>query len=235
MARARKKTSRGTRRGAGRSSADDEEEGSFPTRTLLRARRVGLVTVLVAFLAGLWMAGWLLDLDEMVVSRFEGRRFSVPSRVYAAPIVIYPGVDWQRLDLAGWLARMGYREQQEAGPLIVGHYRWLPGRLRVHLRSFDHPQLPESERKVEFRLEEGRVREMRDDHGEPVSVVALEPEPIHGFVDSFKACRIAIRGHYPPLAVQQLRNLRGLAARHRAGIPDDLARFRRENLHGLHL
>ena len=182
MARASKKTGRGARRGAGGGRAD--AAGSGPSRSLLRARRVGLVTVLLAFGCGLWVAGWLLDLDKMVVSRFEGRRFSVPSRVYAAPIVIYPGVDWQRLDLAGWLARMGYREQQEAGPLVVGHYRWLPGRLRVHLRGFDHPQLPEENRKVEFRLEQGRVREMRDDHGEPVAVVALEPEPISSFYGS---------------------------------------------------
>ncbi|MCR9094545.1 MAG: PBP1A family penicillin-binding protein [bacterium] len=147
----------------------------------IAARRVGLVAIALAFAAGLWSAHWLLDLDRIVVDRFEGRRFSVPSRVFAAPIVIYPGADWQRLDLGGWLTRMGYREQNEAGPLGVGHYRWLPGRLRVHLRAFEHPQLPEPNRKVEFRLESGRVREIRDDRGRPVDVVALEPEPISSF------------------------------------------------------
>ena len=179
---ASKKSRRGAQKGS--RGRRDDDESSRPSRSLLRARRVGLVVVGLAFAFGLWVAGWLLDLDHMVASRFEGRRFSVPSRVYAAPTVIYPGVDWQRLDLAGWLARMGYREQPEAGPLVVGHYRWLPGRLRVHLRGFDHPQLPEDDRKVEFRLEEGRVREMRDDRGEPVAVVALEPEPISSFYGS---------------------------------------------------
>ena len=183
MAGPSKKTGRGSggrSDGKARSSADS----SHPSGSLLRARRVGLVTVALAFGAGLWVAGWLFALDRTVVSRFEGRRFSVPSRVYAAPIVIYPGVDWQRLDLSGWLARMGYREQREAGPLSVGSYRWLPGRLRVHLRGFDHPQLPEENRKVEFRLEAGRVREMRDDRGVPIDVVSLEPEPISSFYGS---------------------------------------------------
>jgi len=151
---------------------------------LLRARRVGLVTVALAVAAGIWVAGRLFELDRTVVSRFEGRRFALPSRVYAAPIVIYPGVDWQRLDLSGWLARMGYREQREAGPLIVGSYRWLPGRLRVHLRGFDHPQLPEPNRKVEFRLDQGRVRELRDDRGAILDLVSLEPEPISSFYGS---------------------------------------------------
>jgi len=180
MARASKKTGRGS----GRRSTGKKRRAVDPSRSLLRARRVGLVTVVLAFGAGLWVAHWLVGLDRTVVTRFEGRRFSVPSRVYAAPIVIYPGVDWQRLDLAGWLARMGYREQREAGPLEVGSYRWLPGRLRVHLRGFEHPQLPEDNRKVEFRLEQGRVREMRDDRGVPIDIVALEPEPISSFYGS---------------------------------------------------
>jgi penicillin-binding protein 1B len=151
---------------------------------MLRARRIGLVTVALAFAAGIWAAHWLIGLDRTVVARFEGRRFAVPSRVYASPIVIYPGADWQRLDLQGWLLRMGYREQDEAGPLTVGSYRWLPGRLRVHLRAFDHPELPEGDRKVEFRLEGGRVREMRDDRGAPIDLVALEPEPISSYYGS---------------------------------------------------
>jgi penicillin-binding protein 1B len=197
MARASKKTTRGSGRRSGgkaRASADS----SHPSPTLLRARRVGLVTVVLAFGAGIWIAGWMLELDRIVVSRFEGRRFSIPSRVYAAPIVIYPGVDWQRLDLAGWLARMGYREQSEAGPLVVGSYRWLPGRLRVHLRGFDHPQLPETDRKVELRLEGGRVRQIRDDRGVPIDIVSLEPEPISSFYGSDREQRDLVEIEHVP-------------------------------------
>ncbi len=146
-------------------------------------RRVGLVLLAVGFVGGLVSAHWLLGLDRIVRSRFDGRRFSVPSRVYAAPKVIYTGADWERLDLDGWLARTGYREQTEAGPLAPGQYRRLPGRLRVHLRGFDHPELPERDRRIEFRLDAGRVREMRDDKGHPVDVVALEPEQISAFYD----------------------------------------------------
>ncbi len=184
---ARASNSKTARKRAKASGHSDRRRGS------IGARRAGLVAITLAFGAGLWTAGWLLELDRIVVSRFEGRPFSVPSRVYAAPVIIYPGADWQRLDLAGWLTRMGYREQNRAGPLSVGHYRWLPGRLRVHLRGFDHPQLPEPNRKVEFRLEEGRVREMRDGRGAPVDVVALEPEPISAFYGTEREQRDLVR------------------------------------------
>ena len=168
-------------RAAGKNTGSTGRHDAGPPRFV---RRLALVTLALAFGAGLWAAGWLLELDRIVVSRFEGRRFAVPSRVYAAPVVLYPGVDWQQLDLAGWLSRMGYREQTEAGPLSVGSYRWLPGRLRVHLRGFEHPELPEASRKIELLLEAGRVREMRDVRGRPVDVVTLEPEPISSFYGS---------------------------------------------------
>ncbi len=168
-------------RAAGKNAGSAGRHDARPPRVV---RRLALLLLALAFGAGLWAAGWLLELDRIVVSRFEGRRFAVPSRVYAAPVVLYPGVDWQQLDLAGWLSRMGYREQAEAGPLSVGSYRWLPGRLRVHLRGFEHPELPEPSRKIELLLEEGRVRAMRDARGRPVDVVTLEPEPISSFYGS---------------------------------------------------
>ncbi len=163
----------------GRKSGSSQRGRVSPT--LLR--RSGLVLLAVGFVGGLFAAHWLIGLDRVVRSRFDGRRFSVPSRVFAAPKVIYTGADWERLDLDGWLARTGYREQKEAGPLAPGHYRRLPGRLRVYLRGFEHPELPERDRRIEFRLDAGRVREMRDDKGHPIDVVALEPEQISAFYD----------------------------------------------------
>lgn len=163
----------------GRKSATSKRGTGLP----LILRRLGLVLLAGGFVAGLYAAHWLLGLDRIVQSRFDGRRFSVPSRVFAAPKVIYTGADWERLDLQGWLARTGYREQKAAGPLAPGHYRSLPGRLRVHLRGFDHPELPEPDRRIEFRLEAGRVRDMRDEKGHPIDVVALEPEQISAFYD----------------------------------------------------
>ena len=101
---ARKKAAKKPARGAAGKAASKRgpREPRGPKRPAsVAARRAGLVAIALAFIAGLWSAGWLLELDRIVVSRFEGRRFSVPSRVYAAPLVIYPGADWQRLDLAG--------------------------------------------------------------------------------------------------------------------------------------
>ena len=54
------------------------------------------VVIAVAFTTGFAAAGLIAGLDHTVRSRFEGVRFRVPSRVYGAPTILYPGLDWRR-------------------------------------------------------------------------------------------------------------------------------------------
>ncbi|MDE0887316.1 MAG: PBP1A family penicillin-binding protein [Myxococcota bacterium] len=152
-----------------------------PGRALLRL--LGGLAAAAGFAAGLVGAGWLLAIDREVVSRFEGRRFDVPSRVFSAPLIVYPGTEWQRVDLGGWLRRLGYRDQPEGGELRPGRYDWRPGALRVHLRAFDHPQRPEPARELIFHLAGGLIERIEDSRtGNPAGVVVLEPEPVSAFL-----------------------------------------------------
>ena len=73
---------------------------------------VARVLVFVAFVLGFITSSWVLKLDRIVVERFAGKRFSVPSKVLSAPAIIYPGLDWKRIDLEGILDRLGYQAHQ---------------------------------------------------------------------------------------------------------------------------
>ncbi|NIM01932.1 MAG: hypothetical protein GTN89_14210, partial [Acidobacteria bacterium] len=52
--------------------------------------------------------------DRVVRARFDGQRFRVPSRVYSAPAIVYPGLDAKLSDLRGVLVRLGYRASRDA-------------------------------------------------------------------------------------------------------------------------
>jgi len=130
-----------------------------------------------AFALGVFLAVWLIRLDRTVVARFEGRTFKVPSRVLSAPSILYPGLDWQRSDLRGTLARLGYRQVQGVVP-APGQYEWDGRRVRLHLRAFDHPTRGEPARKLELRLDGSRVTALTSPDGRPLGAVPLEPEPV---------------------------------------------------------
>ncbi len=185
----RKRAAGSARKGARRTSAARRSRSGGgrggDSRARRNARWLGRAAAVVAFAFGLGLSSWVLELDRIVVARFEGRTFAVPSKVFSAPLVVYPGLDWQRIDLAGWLLRLGYREQPEGGRLAPGRYEWSPGRLRVHLRAFEHPLRPEPSRELVFHLAEGIVLDIEEPAtGALQEVVILEPEPVSAFLGS---------------------------------------------------
>ncbi len=183
----------GARKVSARKKAPPRREGDRSGGA--RLRTVGRIAGVLAFCFGLWLSSLVLRLDDVVVARFEGgRRFSVPSKVYSAPVVVYPGMDWQRIDLRGWLARLGYRAQPEGGALAPGRYEWRPGSLRVHLRAFDHPLRPEHARELVFTLADGRIKEVIDASDQSfVDVVVLEPESVSAFLGRDREQRDLVR------------------------------------------
>jgi len=175
--------------------------------TALRAVRViGAGLAVLAFFAGVWLSRWVVGLDRIVVERFEGRRFVVPSKVLSAPGILYPGLDWKRIDLAGTLARLGYREETRDGPLAPGRYRWEAGRLHLHLRAFDHPTRPEPRRDIELQLSGSQIERIRDrSSGGEVGAVLLEPELVGAYYGPDREQRDLVRyDDVPPHLVEAI-------------------------------
>ena len=150
-------------------------------RGVRRGRRrvlvaLGLLLVCGTVTAGFWTMQTALELDRLVRSRFEGKRFGVPSRVFSAPMMVYPGLDWKLVDLQGTLRRLGYRKAVRAKGLPEGQYVWESDRVRVHVRSFEHPSRPELSRDVVLRLDGNMIKEIRTlPSGREMGAFLLEP------------------------------------------------------------
>jgi penicillin-binding protein 1B len=182
----------GTSRG---SAAEGRSRGArrrARLRRWLRAAALGVTAA--AFAAGFVAAGYVLRLDRIVRGRFEGQRFRVPSRVYSAPSILYPGLDWKLVDLEGTLLRLGYRKVASGGELEPGRYLWSRSRLRVHLRAFAHPSRPEPARDVVLRLAGGQIEEILElPGGRELGAVLLEPEPIGAYYGPDREQRELVR------------------------------------------
>jgi len=148
----------------------------------------------VSFAAGFAAAGALVELDRQVRARFEGTQFRVPSRVYSAPDILYPGLDWKQFGLRDVLSRLGYREASSTRDLPPGQYVWERGRVRVHLRAFEHPTRPEPARDVVLRLEGSTVVDIRElPSGRSMGAALLEPEPLGAYYGPAREQRELVR------------------------------------------
>ena len=89
-------------------------------RRRILAGAIGITLLLVVVGAGA-LARVLSELDAQVEERFRGRLFAVPSTIYSAPLVLYPGLDVGRAGIVERLARLRYRPV--AGPgVALGEY-----------------------------------------------------------------------------------------------------------------
>ena len=200
MARAKKRTSRPRGRRARR------PRGRAPRRFTRWLKLAALGIAGVGFVAGWISAGWVVSLDRVVTSRFEGQRFRVPSRVYTAPTIVYPGLDWKLVDLEGTLRRLGYRRARSSKDLEPGQYVWEGSRVRIHLHAFEHPSRPEPARDVVLLLVGSTIEEIRSiPGGREMGALLLEPEQIGAYYGPDREQRELIRlDEVPPHLVDAI-------------------------------
>jgi penicillin-binding protein 1B len=143
---------------------------------------------------GFVTGGYVVRLDRIVVTRFDGQRFRVPSRVLSAPTLLYPGLDWSQSDLRGTLARLGYKEVPTETSVAPGHYAWKSEHAVVGLRAFEHPSRAEPAHLVELQLDGHEVVAIRElPSGRERSAVLLEPESVGAYYGPDREQRELVR------------------------------------------
>jgi len=156
-------------------------------RSRSRFRRWRLFLVLLAAAALILAIGvsiWVVHLDTTVTRQFQGRHWSVPARVFAAPLELYVGAPISANDLEEELQRLHYhRGETAAGP---GVYRRTGNAFDVlarRARFIDEVREPQL---VSIHADGASITGMRQGDGADLPVFRLEPPvigsvfPIHG-------------------------------------------------------
>jgi len=142
-----------------------------------RAKRVARVRVVIGLLTfvGVVAAGTLLFLYVGVTTRFDGRLWTLPSRVYSDRLVLTTGARYSPAQLAARLERSGYAGTDRS-PGRPGQYRQHPGGFDVYSREFSTPDESEPARRFRIRFDGSRVKSINDGSGTTSARVVFEPE-----------------------------------------------------------
>jgi penicillin-binding protein 1B len=143
-----------------------------------------------------------VQFSQMIHLGFEGKRWSLASRVYAEPESLYPGRPLRLDDLQTSLERLGYRSVQAL--THQGQYRRRGAQMDITLRSFQYPHRREPARTVRVTFQRHTVREVRDLRQDQVlSVVDLEPQVVSEFFAPEREKRQLVKlGDVPPHLIQ---------------------------------
>lgn len=170
-------------------------------KSRLRAFVVGLaktscvVLLLLVVAGGGFLAWYMQGLGEIVTAKFEGKKWQIPSRIFADSMIIYPGM---RLDLGQFdqrLFRLGYRSTKDL-PTAMGEYRIRKkaGTAEVYLKDFQYPLRDFKGYPIRITTKSGVIKSLkRLDRKQLLSSVELEPELLTGFYDSVWEQRKVVR------------------------------------------
>jgi penicillin-binding protein 1B len=123
-------------------------------------------------------------LDRRVTAQFEGRRWTLPARVYAQPLELYVGLGLSSARFAQELGRLGYISH---GPVDrPGTYRRRGDSVDVYVREFRFPDEQVPARKLRASFSGETLTGLAGDDGTDVPIYRLDPLligsifPIHG-------------------------------------------------------
>ncbi|MCL6417333.1 penicillin-binding protein 1B [Aestuariirhabdus sp. Z084] len=147
-----------------------------------------VLKVLVA--GGVALLFLLAYLDAAVVSRFEGKKWAIPAKVYASPLELYVGAPLSADEVLQQLKLLGYQ-----GVLRVrksGQVSRQGNRLDVGSRGFRFTDGEEPARRLIVSFASGRVSALRNKAGADVGVVRLEPLLIGGIYPANNEDRLLV-------------------------------------------
>ncbi len=136
-------------------------------------RKVQRGFVLLGLLLLVLAIGVVAVLDHRVTRQFEGRRWTLPARVYAQPIELYVGQQLSVKRAAVELDRLGYLALARADR--PGTYSRRGDRISLYLRAFRFSDEMQSARLLDIGFADDSIVSLRDAKHADVAVIRLDP------------------------------------------------------------
>lgn len=165
-------------------------------------RRLIIPVLLLAAAAATVATFYVLRLSHTVVHQFEGRRWTLPAQVYAAPLELYVGVALSEKDVEKELQRLAYRQVDapESTEPKTGTYRKIGSRIDVGLRPARFADEARPAEELSITTSDGAITSLRDGGGQEVPIVRLDPLLIGSIFPSHGEDRIVVTpDEVPPL------------------------------------
>ena len=136
---------------------------------------------LILILTGVALAIYGWHLSVQVEKRFSARRWSIPSTVYSDTTLLYPGQRMNSSLFSAKLSNLGYRRVNSV-PSQKGEIRIHTQALDIFLNDLKTPWTERAGFLAQIDFSEDRIGTIRrQDNGETIPILELEPEEIMQF------------------------------------------------------
>lgn len=183
-----KKTS--TKQTAAKSGKNKRSRGEKKQRDTSRLGSKATWLKLIVVM-GLLAGGYVVYLDAVIQSKFEGKRWQVPAKVYSRPLELFSGAIVSKQQLTFELRQLNYRRSREAQSLKPGTYAMDGNEVRFHTRGFAFWDGVESSADVRVQYQNDVIRDVVV-NGRGDEIARLEPLLVGGIYPAHNEDRILV-------------------------------------------
>lgn len=158
--------------------------------------QLGLVCLLA-------LVGYMVWLDFRVTDEFSGRKWDLPSHIYARPLELFAGASVSQSELIWELEELGYRRVSSAQS--KGQFSVANNRVQVFARGFNFWDEVEPSRLLMAEFVGDQMSGLLDADNRPLAIVRLEPLRIGGVYPDIVEDRLPLSlQEVPPLLIDTL-------------------------------
>lgn len=152
--------------------------------------------IIVAIIGGIVALGlYLMKQDRVITSKFEGKRWNIPAKVYSQPLILTQGADLPAGNMDNWMAWLNYRNTTDM--LNTGTYNKVVSKLgttyTIHSRQFTYTDSDvEPKQVLKVTIKDGKIDKLQSTEPNAKGVVRLEPILIGGIYPDNNEDRILL-------------------------------------------
>lgn len=120
----------------------------------------------------------LVFIDIHIRQQFEGKRWAVPTKVYARPLELYAGLPLSLDDLKIELQGLGYQFVSKVTQL--GQAEFSSTKAIIYSRGFNFPDGHEQAQQLVLEFSNDQLSNIRNYQGNPIALARLEPILVGG-------------------------------------------------------
>ncbi len=135
---------------------------------------------------------YFLILYIEITTKFEGRIWDYPSKIYSERVILYPGQEIKLASIVEKLRRTGYGKVPFS-PKHQGQYQLLRNAVEIYFRDFDYPLEHQRGNKIKLTFSRGKLQRIVDlSSGKKLSIAEMEPEVLYSFYGHVREVRTLV-------------------------------------------
>ena len=176
-------------------SYSKQPQSSKPAINTLPSQQRGMVfssILLLVVIAGMvLLALYLIKLDRTITTKFEGKRWDIPAKVYSQPLELYQGANVDKETMKTWLELLNYRSDKAYDR--TGTYYKSGNNYFIHTRGFTYSANDvDKEQVIKMTIAGNKIESVQSTIPAKTGIIRLEPVNIGGIYPDSNEDRLVV-------------------------------------------